>query len=321
MDYYGTLGPSCADPSILIKMIRAGMTGIRLNLSHGMLSSFIPQLEALHIAEKDTGRKMKVLIDARGSETRTGVLEHPIVLKADQTVYIGKEIPLDKETSDQLESGMICSIDDGKIQIEILSGKKCKVLKGGLLLSRKSFAVKGRVLLRDIMTEDDEENIKAASRMGIGCVMQPFVRSAEDVIGFKKRLSGLGAPQMCLFAKIEDPFGLLNINEIAEAADCIVFARGDLGNNTDPWLLPGEQKRIASVCKEIGKPFIVATQLLASMENSPVPTRTELNDIYNSVLDGAGGLMLTGETASGKYPDEAMRYLVLTAEEAVKKLK
>ncbi len=321
MDYYGTLGPSCSDPSVLAKMIRAGMTGIRLNLSHGNLESFGKQLDALQEAEAETCVKMKKLIDVQGRETRTGTPERPVVLKNDQIVYIGKDIPLDDKTADQLENGMVCFIDDGKIKIEVIEGRKCKVIKGGLLLPRKSFAVKGKAFDKEIITPVDEINVKAASAIGIGCVMQPFVRSADDVIGFKKRLAELGASQMRLFAKIEDGCGLSNVSEIADAADCIVFARGDLGNNIDLWRLPGEQKKVAAVCKESGKPFIVATQLLSSMESSPVPTRAELNDIYNSVLDGAEGLMLTGETAAGKYPDEAMKYLVLVAEEAVKDLR
>jgi len=321
MKIYGTLGPACSDRAVLAGMIKAGMNGIRLNLSHGMLNSFEKPLEELKAAEQLCKAKVEIVIDMEGPELRVGDIPRTLELEAGQRVILGREIPLKDIVIRQLEAGMLCRLDDGNIELEILDavsgGFACRVLRGGVLLPRKSFAVIGKKLSVPLLTDNDAENLKLAKELNVASVLQPFVRCADDVYSVKDELVQIGCSDIEVIAKIEDPEGLCNADEIIAAADKVLFARGDLGNCMDMWLLPEHQKQIAKKCLDGGKSLIIATQLLASMEKNPVPTRAEMNDIYNCVLDGADGLMLTGETAAGKYPVEAIRYLTKAAERGI----
>jgi pyruvate kinase len=166
------------------------------------------------------------------------------------------------------------------------------------------------------MTDSDLANLRAAGAYGVTGVMQPFVRSRADLEEVRGVLDAAGGQAIRLFAKIENLDGVEKLGELLPAAGEIVIARGDLGNAVPLWKLPALQKRIAAVCREAGKPFMVVTQMLASMEQNPVPTRAEVTDVFNAVLDGASSVMLTGETAAGNYPVEAMEYLVRTVREA-----
>ena len=166
------------------------------------------------------------------------------------------------------------------------------------------------------LTREDLSNLDLAGDLGVTCVMQPFVRGRKDVENLRQALDqrGLDIPIM---AKIESRQGVERLDEILSAADQLCIARGDLGNTMPLWQLPGVQKRIARRCREEKKPFCLVTQLLWSMEQRAVPTRAEVCDIYNAVLDGSDALMLTGETAAGRYPVQAMEYLVKTARSAL----
>ena len=146
--------------------------------------------------------------------------------------------------------------------------------------------------------------------------MQPFVRGRADLAAVRQAMAEAGCGQARLLAKIEDRAGMDRLPELMDAADEIVIARGDLGNAMPLWELPAAQKRVAAACRAAGKPFMVVTQMLASMERSPVPTRAEVSDIFNAVLDGASSVMVTGETAAGQYPVEVIRYLVNTVRAA-----
>lgn len=320
MKIYGTLGPACSDSRILADMIRSGMNGIRLNLSHGMLESFGRAINELRIAEKNCSADVELVIDMEGPELRVGNITEPLMLNVDDRIALGRDIPLKQTVLDQLEVGMICRLDDGKIELEIIDadcGKYiCRVIRGGKLLKRKSFAVPGHKIQVPLLTQNDISNLAVAKNIGVNAILQPFVRCASDVTEVKNKLHELGCGHIEVIAKIEDVNGLNNADEIIAAADRVLFARGDLGNCMDMWLLPGHQKNISQKCTAAGKRLIVATQLLASMENAAVPTRAEMNDIFNSVLDGADGLMLTGETAAGKYPVEAIKYLTQCAKQA-----
>ena len=186
--------------------------------------------------------------------------------------------------------------------------------RGGVLRSRKSAALPGVDIRLPAMTDSDRENLCLARDYGVTGVMQPFVRSREDLESVRASLDEAG--DIRLFAKIESLEGVEKLEELLPAAEEIVIARGDLGNAAPLWKLPALQKRVAAACRAAGKPFMVVTQMLASMEQNPVPTRAEVSDIVNAVLDGAASVMLTGETAVGRYPVEAMRYLVHTVREA-----
>ncbi len=197
-----------------------------------------------------------------------------------------------------------------EISLNLLQGK---VLRGGILRSHKSIKIQERNLFTPVLTEHDIENIKLAKEYGVTALMQPFVLSGDDLKLVRNVLKEHKAEDIQIFAKIENRLGVENIESILPEADVIIIARGDLGNDMPLWELPTVQKQIENKCKEYNKPYIVVTQMLASMESSPVPTRAEVSDIYHAVYHGAWGVMITGESAIGKYPVEAVRYLTNTA--------
>lgn len=238
-------------------------------------------------------------------------------------------IELPDITIPYLIPGQEILLDDGKIHLKVVensenikpgSGEKrryfAKVLWGGLLKSRKSAAFPGAKINSPTLTKADLENIRLAKEMGVTGVMQPFVRGREDLECVKNALQEAGAEDVKLFAKIENLDGVRKLEELLPGADEIVIARGDLGNAVHLWDLPSVQREISQKCQATGKPFMVVTQMLASMERNPVPTRAEVNDIFHAVLDGASSVMVTGETAAGDYPVEVIRYLVNTVRSA-----
>ena len=316
IEIYGTLGPACADADTLERMFRNGMTGVRLNLSHVTLRQAETQVEALKTAAARCGKEPKLLIDMQGPELRIGALPQPLRLAEGETVRPGTELPLPREVLDALEPGQELLLDDGKLLLQCETDGRARVLRGGVLHSRKSVALPGKSVRLPALTESDRENIAAAMDYGVTGVMQPFVRCPADLRAVRAALDTAGGEKIRLFAKIESREGLEDLPELLAEADEIVVARGDLGNAMPLWELPAAQKRIASLCRAAGKPFMVVTQMLASMERSPVPTRAEVSDIFNAVLDGASSVMVTGETAVGSYPAETIRYLANTAREA-----
>jgi pyruvate kinase len=187
-------------------------------------------------------------------------------------------------------------------------------MRGGTLLGRKSIAIVGTTVDMPALTDSDIENIKLAASYQITGVMQPFVRSADDLKAVRKVLDGFGGKDIKIYAKIENTRGMENLESFFEYADEIVIARGDLGNAVPLWELPRVQKDIAARCNKADMPFMVVTQMLSSMEHSKVPTRAEVSDIYNAVVDGAHSVMVTGETAVGEYPVEVIKYMVKTTE-------
>lgn len=317
VDIYGTLGPKCADADILEKMILNGMTGVRLNLSHVTLREAAPLIDALREAERRCGRTVKLLIDMQGPELRIGAIASPIMLTAGKCISLS-EIPVPEIARPYLKTEQEILLDDGKILLRVTASGGAKVIRGGLLTGRKSIAVPGADIYPPTMTEDDLANIRDAKAFGVSGVMQPFVRSASDLREVRNALDEYGCEDVRIFAKIENLDGVEHMGELIPECDEIVIARGDLGNAVALWELPALQKQIAAKCREAEKPFMVVTQMLASMEHSPVPTRAEVSDIYNAVLDGASSVMVTGETAVGEYPAEVIKYLANTAKEAEK---
>ena len=296
VDIYGTLGPKCSDKDTLVQMFDAGMTGVRLNLSHITLHHAADQIETLHCAAACCGKKAQLLIDMQGPELRIGTLE--------------------------LSPGQQILLDDGKILAEVISHSRenvcARVIRGGILRSRKSIALPGTALHPPTMTDVDCENISIASQYGVTAVMQPFVRDRQDLETVRAALNTSGASSIRLFAKIENTEGVHNLDDLIPGCDEIVIARGDLGNAMPLWELPRVQKVISERCRRAQKPFMVVTQMLASMEHNAVPTRAEVSDIFNAVCDGAASVMVTGETAIGNYPVEVIRYLANTVREAEK---
>lgn len=334
MDYYGTLGPACAGEETLRAMFDEGMTGVRLNLSHGTLPQNGRWVESCRaaFARSEMAKVLsrpRLIIDLQGPELRIGALPEPVRLEEGGTVRLcGKDgcahgdIPVPGILLETLKAGEQLSFDDSAFLLEAErrdgDGWRCVVLRGGVLTSRKSLAVLGREIGSPTLTEEDLYNLDHAAEYGVTDLLQPFVRGAQDVRDVRAALSARGLSHIRIIAKIESMTGVEKLSEIIPEADEICIARGDLGNAMPLWLLPGVQRKIAAACKEAGKPFMVVTQMLHSMMHSAVPTRAEVNDIYTAVLSGASSVMLTGETAAGEYPVEAMRYLVRTGKEAEK---
>lgn len=307
IDIFGTLGPACAQAETLAEMLRLGMTGVRLNLSHVTLPEAAPLTEALHRAAQRSGIQPKLLIDMQGPELRVGRFAEPLRL-SEGMVIATEALHLPPCARELLCPGQEILLDDGKLLLMCETAETARVVRGGVLLSRKSAALPGQSLSLPALTEADRENLALARDFGVTGVMQPFVRSRDDLVAVRAALPA----GIRLYAKIENLAGVSRLEEILDEADEIVIARGDLGNAVPLWELPALQKRISAACRRRGVPFMVVTQMLASMEHSPVPTRAEVSDICNAVLDGAGSVMVTGETAVGDYPVEVIRYLVNT---------
>lgn len=345
---YGTIGPASFRVETLVQLFEKGMTGIRLNLSHGSLrecedwiknihQAYAKQRSGVWLQSQDTALlqnalgKPEILIDLQGPELRIGKLsverelsegDMLTLLPRGQTnLFDPTEIPVPEKLCGELNVGQEVLLDDGKLLLRVekmISGHRaeCSVLRGGTLKSGKSIALVGKEVDAPTLTEDDLKNIAAAKGYGVTGVMLPFVRGKEDLINLKEALKESGAEEIQIFAKIENMTGVERIEELLPYCDEIVIARGDLGNAMPLWELPAIQAKIAQICKKAGKPFMVVTQMLSSMEHSPVPTRAEVSDIFRAVAEGAASVMVTGETAAGAYPVEALMYLANTVREA-----
>ena len=324
MEFYATLGDACASREAVEGLFRAGMTGARLNLSHTSLAQRAPLLEEVYWpAARRAGReRAHLILDLQGPELRLGELPEPIPLEEGERLTLGEGgVPAPRSLVQAARPGQRISIDDAALLLEVEGslpgGLRCRTLRGGTLQSRKSLALLGADVDAPTLTPADLENLAQAGRFGVTHILQPFVRGRRDVETLRRTLDGLGLERVQIMAKIENGQGLRELDGILAAADQICIARGDLGNSMPLWKLPGTQKELARRCRAEGKPFCLVTQLLWSMERRPVPTRAEVCDIYNGVLDGASSLMLTGETAIGRWPVQAMDYLVKTAREAL----
>ena len=315
---YGTLGPSCKDPEILKQMFAEGLDGMRLNLSHASLEQAADLIETFHKTAEACGKHPELLIDLQGPELRIGILDAPVPLHSGDVISTDR-LPFPAEVQDALKSaapGQEILLDDGKILLVTEAPDRLRTVRGGRLESRKSVALPACPIRTPAMTAADRDHIKKACAYGVTGVMQPFVRGKEDLIEVRNALNKANGTEIRLLAKIENTEGLQKLEELLPYCDEIVIARGDLGNAVPLWKLPAVQKQIATLCRAAGKPFMVVTQMLDSMMHKAVPTRAEVSDIFNAVLDGAASVMVTGETASGEFPVPAVRYLCRTVREA-----
>ena len=314
-EIYGTFGPACATEDILEKMIEAGLTGMRLNLSHTTLKESKHYVENYQNACKTHGICPQILIDMQGPELRVGRLDHAVSLEENTE----QTLPMPKVVLEEADPGDEVLLDDGKILVQVIAVDEqkqeliVKVIRGGILHSHKSIKIVGKNVKLPALTSHDIENIQLAKSYGVTALMQPFVFCGEDLRYVRSVLREYGAEDVQIFAKIENRLGVENIKDIIAEADVIIIARGDLGNDMPLWELPKVQKEIEAACKMANKPYIVVTQMLASMEKNPMPTRAEVSDIFHAVYHGAWGVMVTGETAVGEYPIEVVRYLSNTA--------
>lgn len=338
---YGTIGPACCDTNMLVQLFEKGMTGVRINLSHVNLvevTDWIENIRSAYDAVKKVNPdqpELEMLIDLIGPELRLGELPTERKLNVGDRITVmaeGKtnlfdptELAIPKPIFECLKEGISLLIDDGKILLEVEEKRaraaECVVVRGGTLRSDKSIAIPGVDIERPTLTDSDIDNIRRAKEYGITGVMLPFVRGKEDLCNLDGALEAAGAKDMRVYAKIENELGVSKIEELLPFCDEIVIARGDLGNSIALWELPVVQAKIAKLCREADKAFMIVTQMLSSMERHAVPTRAEVSDIYRAVSEGATSVMLTGETAAGKYPIDSMDYMVktvLAAEEYLK---
>ena len=293
MEYYGTLGPTCCEPTILKKMFDAGMTGIRLNLSHSSLEGSHAWIYHYFEAAKQTKGEKKLMIDLIGPELRIGYLEGDMGLSTGAHVVIGHGgILVPEEIMPHIRRDQEILLDDGKIKL-IAERKisprswRCRIVCGGVLTARKSIALPGCNINNPTLTEADLKNLSLAKQYQVTDVMLPFVRNKEDLIILREALKQNNSEDIRIFAKIENMTGVEHLEELLPYCDYIVIARGDLGNVMPLSKLPKVQAYIAKVCKEHNKNFMVVTQMLDSMIRNPYPTRAEVNDIYHAVHQGA----------------------------------
>ncbi len=323
IELFGTLGPACADREIIAEMLKQGMHGMRLNLSHGSLENSGKMLEEYRAAQEMCGITAELLIDMQGPELRVNKPSEPLEMKRGDRIMLScsdRGIIIPECLMHVLETGDAVLIDDGVIELAVLSVQQecaeAEVVRGGILKDRKSIKAVNKDVYGPVFTETDYENIRNAGQYDVTAVMQPFVRNGEELKEVRRILNDNGCENLRIFAKIESREGMRNLDGIIPEADMIVIARGDLGNDMLLWDLPAAQKYIGEKCLQADVPFLVVTQMLASMVSSPVPTRAEVSDIFRAVTEGASALMVTNETAAGKYPAEVIRYLHQTAESA-----
>lgn len=315
MRYYATLGGSCKDTAVIGGVLRAGVDCFRLNLSHGSLREKADWIDALRRAERETGRAAGLMIDLRGPEIRTGRNAPDRLLDAGETVEAAS-LGLLPEVYDALAPGQELRIDDGGAVLVLERGGVCRAVRAGRIAPRKSVALPGLAPELPMLTAEDAADLADGPGFGVTAVMQPFVRSREALDTVRQAMERAGLGQALLYAKIEDETGLESLPRWIDGCDVVTAARGDLGANLGLEHVPAAQKRVAEVCRRAGKPLLVVTELLGSMAERPVPSRAEVSDICNAVWDGAEHLMLTNETAAGRYPVEAAEWLVRCGEEA-----
>jgi pyruvate kinase len=315
----GTLGPASTDPKVLDKMMEAGLDVVRLNFSHGQASDHIERAELVRQLARARGRAIGVLADLQGPKIRIGKFKNgPIklakgdkfILDADCKEGGQDRVGLDyKDLPRDVARGATLLLDDGRIEfwVEKVEGNEihCSVVQGGTLSNNKGINRKGGGLSAAALTEKDIEDIKTAAELKADYVAISFPKTAADIRQARDLLKAAGARSL-IVAKIERAEAIDNLDEILDEADAIMVARGDLGVEVGDAAVPALQKRMIRMAREKNKLAITATQMLESMIESPIPTRAEVSDVANAVLDGTDAVMLSAETAAGEYPVEAV---------------
>ncbi len=319
-----TIGPASSSKAILRKMISAGMNVARLNFSHGGYTEHEKAIQYLRSLSDEMGKPVGILLDLQGPKIRTGELLRgkAVQLKRNATVRITtgdvvggpdglisttyKRLPRDVGEGDTI------LIDDGMIELRVLSVSKntvtCKVIQGGLLKEHKGINLPGIPVSVPSLTDKDKKDLEFGIRAGVDYVALSFVRKAQDIRQIKALLENKDA-DIPVIAKIEKPEAVASLDSILKVADGVMIARGDLGVEMKPEEVPTIQKRIIIKAIAANKPVITATQMLETMIEHPVPTRAEASDVANAIIDGTDAIMLSGETAVGRYPVKAVRMM------------
>lgn len=315
-----TLGPASADRQTIQALFEAGADVFRLNFSHGTHEDHKQRLDTIRAIERDLGRPIGVLLDLQGPKLRLGTFANgPVVLEegASFRLDLNRELPGDQtrapmphpEIFNALEVGTDLLVDDGRVRLRVESFgtdfAQTRVIAGGTVSDRKGVNVPNVVLQLSAMTEKDRADLDYGLTLGIDWVALSFVQRPEDIVEIKAIVKGRAG----IVAKLEKPAAIVSLEAIVAESDAVMVARGDLGVEMPPEQVPAIQKRIVRACRKAGKPVIVATQMLESMVTAPVPTRAEASDVATAIYDGADAVMLSAESASGKYPIEAVRMM------------
>ena len=320
-----TMGPNADNREVMKKLAESGMDIARFNFSHGDHKEQKMRMDMLKSVREEVGKPIAILLDTKGPEIRTGLLkdEQKVMLSEGQLFTLTTAEIVGDSTkvsitydglSEDVVPGKKILIDDGLIELEVKqivgSDIVCKVINGGELGQRKGVNVPDVPVRLPALTEKDRKDIVFGVEQGVDFIAASFVRSAESILEIKALLKECKAPYIPVIAKIENAEGIKNIDEILHCADGIMVARGDLGVEIPAQEVPHLQKWLIQKCNDHCKPVITATQMLDSMIRNPRPTRAEVTDVANAVYDGTDAVMLSGETAQGKYPVEALQMMV-----------
>lgn len=311
-----TLGPASSSKEKILALFEAGVDVFRFNFSHSTQEEHRIRYETVREVERLVGRPIAILADMQGPKLRIGTFEKGRVelVAGDEFVFDRQSQPGNKnrvtlphpELFGIMNKGHSISLNDGKMRMEVISSTqneiKTRVLTGGELSDRKGVNVPDVVLPIPVLTEKDHRDLEFALSLGVDWVALSFVQRPEDLIEARRIIAGRAG----LMTKLEKPLALDYLDEIVQASDAVMVARGDLGVELPPEKVPGAQKRILRACRHYGKPSIVATQMLESMISAPAPTRAEASDVASAVYDGTDAVMLSAESAAGAYPVEAV---------------
>ncbi|HWD26477.1 MAG TPA: pyruvate kinase [Rhizomicrobium sp.] len=314
-----TLGPASSSPDKIRALFDAGVDVFRINMSHTSHTKLAELHAAVRAQEAEAGRPIGILVDLQGPKIRLGTLPNGsrILKEGEQVRFVRKveaddpnDIPIPHpEVFAAMKMRHTLLIDDGKVRLRLLSVKDyyadAMVVVGGEIKDRKGVNLPDTLLPVSAMTPKDRTDLDAALNLGVDWIALSFVQRPDDVAELKKVVAGRAA----VLAKIEKPKALESLGEILDIADALMVARGDLGVELPLEAVPGRQKQIVRAARRAGKPVVVATQMLESMNTAPVPTRAEVNDVATAVFEGADAVMLSGETASGQYPIEAVQVM------------
>ena len=317
-----TIGPVSDSYDMLEKLANAGMNVARLNMSHGDHASHAKVIKAIRTLNRKLHHPIAILLDTQGPEIRTGDMAGELHLRAGDTISVVARGEEDVEASsirinyddliNDVNVGDIITVDNGLINLEVLSKAErvmqCKVIDGGLLKSRRHVNLPGIRVNLPAITEKDRRDIAFAVEQEVDFIALSFVREAKDILELRELL-GNKADKIKAIAKLEDQEAIKNMQEIVDVADCIMVARGDLGVEIPLEILPRVQRRIIRSCAEKGRRVIVATHMLESMIDNPMPTRAEVTDVANAVYEEADAIMLSGETTIGNYPVKCVEIL------------
>ncbi len=318
-----TIGPATSSYEMLEKLVEAGMNVARLNMSHGDHASHMEVIKRIQTLNSKLKQQVAILLDTQGPEIRTGDVDNDLDLKEGDEISVVARGTEDVEENSlmvnyadlisDMDIGDRLTVDNGLINLEILSKQErvlqCKVIDGGLLKSKRHVNLPGIRVNLPAITEKDRADILFGLAAEVDYIALSFVREAKDIQQLHELLADK-AGKVRVIAKIEDQEGVKNISEIVDAADGIMVARGDLGVEVDFWELPHIQRRIVRLCAQRGKRVIVATHLMESMIENPMPTRAEVTDVANAVYEEADAIMLSGETTVGKYPLKCVESMV-----------